>query len=164
MTLFQEISAQWFDGMLAAPLFQWNSRLRASAGRFVPGSRGFMRRRSLPVIEVATYLLEEERAEELVKDTLAHEMIHYWLWLRGRPYGHTGEFLRKMRQMGVSRYNPVPRVRPHKYLYHCGHCKKEFRSRKRLGPLACSECCKQHSGGVYDSRFKLIFTSKLEEG
>ncbi|MCC7441938.1 MAG: SprT-like domain-containing protein [Bdellovibrionales bacterium] len=161
--LFQEVNREWFGGMLAAPLFRWNSRLRSSAGRFHPGTRGFtVRRKQLPLIEVATYLLEEEKAFELVRDTVAHEMIHYWLWLRGRPYGHTGEFLKKMREMGVSRYNPVPRVRPYRHVYACLACKKEFYSRKRLGPLACARCCKTHSEGRFDSRFRLIYVGEYD--
>src|SRR5690606_1591958 len=98
-----------------------------------------------PVIELASYLMEEGEAEKLVRDTLAHEMIHYWLWVRGKPYGHTPEFYEKMIAMGCSRYNPVPRLRPYKYLYQCPSCSREFPARRRLGPLACATCCKKHS-------------------
>ncbi len=153
--LFSEINRLHFDGFLEAPLLQWNSRLRTSAGRFVPGSRKYWRE-CPPRIEIASYLVEEQNSNALVYDTLAHEMIHYWLWIRRRPYGHSPEFLFKMREMGVSRYNTVPRKRPVKYVYHCGTCDKYFPARKKLGPLACAKCCKQFSQGKYDSRFMLI--------
>lgn len=152
---FDRLNETWFDGFLDAPALRWNSRLRSSAGRFVPGSRRFFRE-APPTIEVASYLLEEKEAEKLVRDTLAHEMIHYWLWVRRKPYGHTDEFYEKMHQMGCSRYNPVPRLKPVKYTYQCPSCAREFPARKRLGTLACATCCKQHSNGRYDPRFRLV--------
>lgn len=159
--LFEEINQQYFDGFLDAPDLVWNTRLRSSAGRFIPGSRKYFM--SFPAkIEIASYLMEEVRARELVRDTLAHEMIHYWLWIRKKPYGHTPEFLAKMKQMGVSRYNSVPRIRPPKYLYQCQACGKDFPAKKRLGALACAICCKAHAGGRYDSRFKLVLRQNLK--
>lgn len=155
LEIFNRINERHFDGHLDPPLLKWNSRLRSSAGRFIPGRRKFLRE-DPPMIEVASYLIEEEKAEELVADTVAHEMIHYWLWVRRRPYGHTPEFYAKMRVMGVSRYNPVPRQRPYKYQYVCGTCQKRFPARKRLGKLACAACCKQHAGGRFDPRFLLV--------
>jgi SprT-like protein len=161
-TLFDEINAQHFESLLDLPNFRWNSRLRSSAGRFMPGSRKLWALSyEKAVIEVASYLLDEKNSFELIRDTLAHEMIHYWLWLRRRPYGHTDEFYQKMTEMGVSRYNPVPRTRPYKYLYRCPECMKEFKTRRKLGPLACAQCCRQHSRGKFDSRFKLVLEKSL---
>jgi predicted SprT family Zn-dependent metalloprotease len=114
-----------------------------------------------PVIEVASYLLEEARASELILDTVAHEMIHYWLWVRKQPYGHTSEFLQKMKLMGVSRYNPVPRLRPYRYVYRCLGCLSSFPSKRKLGKLACAKCCHAHSQGRFDSRFRLLLQKTL---
>jgi predicted SprT family Zn-dependent metalloprotease len=158
---FERINERHFDGFLELIELRWNSRLRSSAGRFFPGSRKYISQVP-PRIEIAAYLLEEKNAEHLVYDTLAHEMIHYWLWVRRRPYGHTPEFHHKMQQMGVSRYNPVPRLRPYRYLYGCPHCRKEFPSKKRLGVLACLHCCKSFAGGRYDARFKLVLLRALD--
>lgn len=157
---FSRLNVAYFDAFLDPPVLRWNSRLRTSAGRFVPGSRRFWREVP-PTIEIAAYLLEENDPDALVLDTLGHEMIHYWLWVRRRPYGHTDEFMRKLREMGVSRYNRFPRKRPQKYLYRCGHCGREFRARRKLGVLACLSCCKQHSGGRFDERFRLVLERKL---
>jgi predicted SprT family Zn-dependent metalloprotease len=132
----------------------WNARLRSSAGRFVPGRRRLWQAVP-PTIEIAAYLQEEARAEELIRDTLGHEMIHYWLWVRSRPYGHTDEFHAKMKAMGVSRYNSVPRLRPPKHLYRCPGCARTFPARRKLGVLACAYCCKEFAGGKYDARFRL---------
>ena len=158
--IFEEINQAHFGGRLDPPVFRWNSRLRISAGRFIPGSRKYFRE-VRPIIEVASYLLDEPEAARLVRDTVAHEMIHYWLWCHRRPYGHTAEFLQKMRAMGVSRYNPVPKRRPYRYLYVCPMCSREFPARRRLGALACADCCKRHSGGRYDMRFRLRLSQQL---
>lgn len=113
----------------------------------------------VPVIEVAAYLKEEgERAVTLITETLGHEMIHYWLWSRRKPYGHTAEFLAKMREIGVARYNPVPRLRPPKYVYVCPGCSREYPARRRWRGLACARCCDEHNGGKFHPRFQLRMT------
>ena len=160
MAVFAEINEKSFDGFLDAPVLSWNSRLRSSAGRFIPGRRKFFKQEP-PTIELASYLLEEQQARDLIYDTLAHEMIHYWLWVRRKPYGHSAEFYTKMREMGVSRYNTVPRTRPFRYVYQCGGCRKEFPTKRRLGVLACSDCCKKHAAGKFDSRFTLELAKTL---
>lgn len=156
--IFDDLNRIHFDDFLDPPVLRWNARLRTSAGRFFPGSRV----RDVPaVIEVASYLLEEPDCATHVRETIAHEMIHYWLWLRRRPYGHTDEFYEKMNLMGARRYNPVPRKRPYKYVYQCGHCASVFKARRKLGPLACAKCCREFSGGRYDERFRLVMTADL---
>jgi predicted SprT family Zn-dependent metalloprotease len=160
---FLRINETHFDGFLDPPALCWNSRLRSSAGRFIPGSRKFWNDLP-PVIEIASYLMDEANSEALILDTLAHEMIHYWLWVRRRPYGHTPEFWDKMTAMGVSRYNPVPKLRPYRYVYCCPSCGGQFPARRKLGTLACARCCKAHSGGRYDSRFRLELTQPKTPG
>ena len=165
LALFEQINTSHFDGLLDPPALRWNGRLRSSAGRFIPGSRKFFREHP-PVIELASYLLEEPNFLELILDTLGHEMIHYWLWVRRRPYGHTDEFWVKMELMGVSRYNTVPRLRPYRYVYRCDGCSKDFPAKKKLGLLACAVCCRKFAGGRFDVRFQLQLVRKLsvEEG
>lgn len=161
LSRFERINGDHFDGFLTPPILRWNARLRASAGRFIPGSRRFWQDRPA-VIEVASYLKEEAEADRHVSDTLAHEMIHYWLWVRRRPYGHTVQFYEKMRAMGVSRYNPVPRLRPAKYIYRCLGCTRDFPARRRLArSLACADCCRVHAQGEYDPRFRLELVRQL---
>lgn len=160
LKFFEETNQKHFDGFLEPPVLRWNSRLRSSAGRFVPGSRKYFKQLP-PAIEIASYLKDEKDAEALIRDTMAHEMIHYWLWVRKRPYGHNAEFLERMKLMGVSRYNPVPRTRPYRYIYACGSCQREFPARKKLGVLACANCCKNHAQGKFDARFKLVLARSL---
>jgi predicted SprT family Zn-dependent metalloprotease len=162
-SMFDELNRIHFDGFLDWLPVVLNSRLRSSAGRFIPGSRKWFMEYP-PKIELASYLFKEPNAEALVRDTLGHEMIHYWLWVRRKPYGHTAEFYAKMRQMGVSRYNPVPRTRTYKWLYLCMNCQERFPTRRRLvKALACAKCCKKFAQGRYDSRFALVFQGPFVE-
>jgi predicted SprT family Zn-dependent metalloprotease len=165
LSIFEQLNRAHFDGFLDPPALRWNARLRSSAGRFIPGSRRHADQ-APPVIEVATYLQEERDAQALIIDTVGHEMIHYWLWVMQRPYGHTPEFWSKMQEMGVSRYNWASRVRPFRYLYRCLVCEKDFPTRKKLGVLACEGCCKEHANGKFDSRYLLQLDRILtaEEG
>ena len=164
--LFDEINATYFDHGLTTPVLRWNRRLTSSAGRFIPARRKRVFRlmgwvpdtgagHGEAAIEIASYLLTIEGGLDQIRDTLGHEMIHYWLWCHGRPYGHSPEFHEKMREMGVSRYNAVPKHRKHKYVYVCPACARNFPTRKRLGILACADCCKTHNRGKFDSRFTL---------
>ncbi len=152
---FQKLNEMHFDGFLDRPHLCWNARLRTCAGRFSPGRSSKRNGPVSPKIEVARYLIEYEHAEALISDVLGHEMIHYWLWVRRRPYGHTPEFYAKLSQLGVSRYNPVPRRTRSDYLYYCAHCQTQFPSKKFHEALACAACCQKHSKGKFDAQFLL---------
>lgn len=159
--IFDRFNEKYFDGFLRPPILTTNSRLRSSAGRFIPGSRKYFDLQS-PIIEIAQYLCELDDAPRWVEDTMGHEMIHYWLWVRHRPYGHTPEFWRKMEEMGVSRYNHAPVRRAYRHLYRCSACSKEFRTFRRLAQnLACVDCCKKHNNGKYDERFRIEWVEFL---
>lgn len=150
--IFHDLNTLHFESRLEPPKLSWNSRLATTAGRFCPGSLS----RGRPAeIEVATYLRGIEKGEEHIRDTMLHEMIHYWLWVRGRPYGHNAEFYAKMKATGAKRFNPVPKLRPVKHHYQCPGCQVIVPSRRKLGDVACSVCCKKHSGGRFDRRFRL---------
>lgn len=164
--IFDSLNAEHFDGLLPPCDLHWNSRLKVVAGRFCPQKRfpnDFRFGLKPAVIEIASYLKGETGGERLIQDTLGHEMIHYWLWTRGRPYGHTAEFLAKMRSMGVSRYNPCPQRRDYRYLYECPECKKAFPTRKHVRALACKVCCTRFNRGRFDARFRLVFVSETKK-
>jgi hypothetical protein len=145
---FTEWNLRSFEGELPIPEIRWNPRLKTSAGRFIPD-------RTRSIIEVASYLCEEKNAEHLIRDTIGHEMIHFWLWQKRLPYGHTPLFHEKMEEIGVSRYNTVPRHRPFKHCYECRSCGQKIFVRKRLRMAACAACCNQHAEGKFHPSYKL---------
>ena len=159
VTIFREWNVKSFEGELPLPEIRWNARLKTSAGRFIPDPETC-------VIEVAAYLREEKEAETLIRDTIGHEMIHYWLFVRQLPYGHTAEFHEKMQEIGVSRYNPVPKHRPFKHCYECQSCGQRILVRKKLKLAACAACCNQHANGQFhlDYQLKLLASGEAKMG
>jgi predicted SprT family Zn-dependent metalloprotease len=153
-TLFDTINEEHFDSFLDPPVLSWNSRFSTCAGRFQPGSRKHWVDFP-PKIEIAQYLLQEKHAELLLYNTLGHEMIHYWLWTRRLPHGHTAEFYHKMELMGVSRYNSAPRKK-FLYLYLCQTCRQEYPAQKQFAALACEACCKKYAHGKFDANYALV--------
>lgn len=90
-----------------------------------------------------------------MRDTVLHEMIHYYLWHKQRPYGHTPEFYEIMERVGAKRFNDVPKERPVKYLYACPSCQKKVPAKRRMDRYACADCCEKYSGGKFSDRFRL---------
>ena len=154
--LFQQLNQEHFGGALPLPRLLWNSRLRSSAGRFSPAKKN-------PLIEVASYLQELPEAQKHIRDTLLHEMVHYYLWHKERPYGHTPEFHRILKRVGASRYNTVPKTTGIKYWYECRHCQKKVPARRKLGAVACLECCKKWNKGYFSARFLLEISAPPEK-
>jgi len=154
--IFSEWNLKSFGGKLPVPVVRFNARLKTSAGRFIPDPKR-------AIIEIAEYLLEEPDAEELIRDTMGHEMIHYLLWVQKKPYGHTPEFHKMMEAIGVSRYNSVPKHRPFKHCYVCESCEQKILVRKRLRAAACASCCNQYAGGKYKAQYKLKLLTSDEQ-
>lgn len=153
--VFEEWNREFFQGALPPLQVRWNSRLSTTAGRFIADRRN-------PIIEIASYLKDEPRAQHWIRDTMGHELIHYFLWIQRKPYGHTAEFHAWMKKLGVSRYNAVPRHRPFKHCYSCQVCEQKIWVRKRLKGAACAACCNLHAGGKYHPQFKLKLLSAEE--
>jgi len=163
---FHELNKEYFNSELPLPVIRWNTRLRSSAGRFIPSRKMnlifFSKRVELPpAIEIAYYLKNHKDSLYHIKDTIAHEMIHYWLWYFKKPYGHTAEFKKKMREMGVSRYNSVPLLKKHKYKYACPQCEQEFFAKKKWKASACLRCCKKYNNGIFHVQFKLYLKEEI---
>ena len=158
---FEELNQLHFSGQLPLCSLKWNSRLQTSAGRFIPGRRNIFETTSA-MIEVATYLQKLPDGEKHIRDTLLHEMIHYDLWHRRRPYGHNKEFYSIMKRTGAIRFNSVPNRRPIKYWYECPACLVHIPARKNLGIAACAVCCKKYTGGDFSKKFLLRLLSPTE--
>jgi predicted SprT family Zn-dependent metalloprotease len=103
--LFHDLNRDHFRGELPLPKLGWNSRLSSTAGRFCTGSRNPIFPRP-PVIEVASYLRDVPEGEMHVRDTVLHEMIHYYLWFKRRPHGHTPEFSQILKTVAPNATTP----------------------------------------------------------
>lgn len=133
----------------------WNPRMRTCAGRaFWPQQW----------IELNPKIKAFEPEQNMI--TLRHELAHLIAHARaGRrkiaPHGI--EWRQACADLGIAgegachRMPLPPRKLARRYLYQCPKCFAEYaRVRKFDRARACLTCCKQHSGGRYDARFRLV--------
>ncbi len=83
-----------------------------------------------------------------IEDTMAHEMIHYFVPNHGRKFKAIAN------KFGISlKAKDHPDLRlACKYLYYCPNCNREYPRRKRLRMASCGKCT---TGRSFDARFKL---------
>ena len=172
-SLYAELNALCFDGMLPPCRIEWSRRLTRAAGnidvrrRFIKLSTPLLLE-SFAASQGATLTLFGpeylvcgvpcDSPQSALREILKHEMIHLWLHHQGLPCGHTGEFRRKARAIGQPRTRHGIALPPPKngWIYSCPACFGQYPRRRRYGrPTACGPCCKKWSGGKFDERFKL---------
>lgn len=167
-SLYQELNAAHFDGILPPCRIAWSRQLTRTAGNIDVKDRSI--KLSVPLLREAFHTDSLFAPEYVVcgvacadapgalREILKHEMIHLWLHVCGLPSGHTAAFRAKARAIGQphTRHDialPAPRAG---WIYTCACCGAEFPRRRRYGrPTACARCCKRFNGGQYDARFKL---------
>jgi len=133
----------------------WNPRLRTTAGRAWWPDR---------VIELNP-LLRELPEEELWR-TLKHELAHLFAYERAgrrRVRAHGPEWRLACAELGIPGESPcheLPfrgRQQRRQFAYICPSCESTIeRVRRMRGAVACYACCRQHSGGEFDRRFRLV--------
>lgn len=152
-TFFHFINKAFFDAAVPRIPIEWNGRLRSCAGRFIP---------SREKIELSSRYFSSSGIIAMGV-VLAHEMIHAWLYFGKKPHGHTGEFKKKSRSMGMPEIRHalplVPKGEKYKILIHeyqCPVCNKVVEYRRRTSrKTACRDCCVKMAGGRFDPRFVL---------
>lgn len=138
-----------------SPLYVvWNPRLRTTAGVAKYRQRA---------IHLNPALLRVDPAE--VDRTLKHELAHFVAYQRhGRVAHHGPEWRRACAELGIpdeDRCHDLELARrrrlPRKFFYQCPSCGVILgRVRPLTSPSACLTCCRQHHGGRYTARFRLL--------
>jgi SprT protein len=107
-----------------------------------------------------------EFGSDEVDRTLRHELAHLLAHFRAgrrRIAAHGAEWQQACRDLGLIDEKrchtlPLPRrqMQP-KHFYRCTACATELRRVRPLrGKTACLACCRKHSGGKYDDRFRFV--------
>ncbi len=167
-TLYHELNALYFDGILPPCEILWSRKLTRAAGNI--NVRHRIIKLSQPILQEAfrpASLFPQEysvcgvlcsSSDQATREILKHEMIHLWLHVQKLPSGHTAQFRQKAREIGQPRTRheialPTPK---NGWIYGCGHCGHEFSRRRRYSrAVACARCCKSFNKGEFDTRFKL---------
>ncbi len=133
---------------------RWHARLRSSAGRA---------HYQTALVLLNPRLVQHGNAE--IDRTLRHELAHLLAHARARrrriaPHGP--EWRQACTDLGIANEKrchtlPFPtQRRPRPYLYRCPACAADFpRVRRIRRAVACLSCCRRHSRGRYEERFKL---------
>lgn len=134
---------------------RWNPKMRSTAGVAYPG-------KALVVLNPRLRQFGAEEIDRTLRHELAHILAHHRAGRR-RISPHGPEWQKACRDLGLVDEKrchdlPLPRrqmARPH--IYRCPGCTMEVR---RVRPIrrksACLACCRAHSGGRYDERFRLV--------
>lgn len=157
---------RWLEPLYLAGLSErvkvkWNSRLQTTAGRAHYGEE---------CIELNPLLITVSDVVEIER-TLKHELAHLVAYercgkiQRRRLQPHGAEWQEACDDLGISgearcHELELPGRRMQKqFVYDCPACGDKIERVKRFrGYIACYACCKQHSKGKYDQRFRLVET------
>src|SRR5436189_4068767 len=136
---------------------EWNSRLKTSSGR------ADYRHKLISL----NPLLFAHPAE--IDRTLRHELAHILAQFRAgrrRILPHGSEWQQACVDLGIAdekRCHNLPfpaRTYTARFVYHCPSCRQEFSRVRRLRrAVACLACCRKHTGGEFDPRFRLRLLS-----
>jgi SprT protein len=133
----------------------WNARMRSTAGMAYP-------RRDLITLNPRLRDFGEGEVDRTLRHELAHLLAHHRVGRR-RIAPHGPEWAKACHDLGLTDEKrchdlPLPRREMKaRHFYRCPGCATEL---QRVRPLrrksACLACCRRHSGGYYDERFRFV--------
>jgi predicted SprT family Zn-dependent metalloprotease len=145
--IFAQLNYECFGGEIPTHRIAYNARFSNVAGRITYKP---------PLIELSPKHFEHH--PEALRETLLHEMIHAWLFARGKNPGHTATFKKKMQELGLGSIyhdlgSAVPRRESTKrFILRCDRCTMELlRKRRPQANVSCGRC----SGRRFDPRYPL---------
>lgn len=163
----EEKARAWLRGIgceaLAALIrVRWNARMRTTAGAACYG-------KSLVILNPKLAAFGAPEIEKTLRHELAHLLAKFRAGRR-RIAPHGPEWRAACRDLGLPDEKrchdlPLPRARRRpKHFYRCPACRAEIaRVRPFRRRVACLACCRAHSGGRYDEKFRLEKIVPLRE-
>lgn len=128
-----------YNMSLSVPL-QLNGRLKSAKGRFV----WYKRDRRPKVVELNKVFVENNNIS-IVLDVLRHELVHYALFMQGKPHedGHP-VFEGELKRLGIIRQSTIghEQITTKAQIYNCSDCDKEFKMNRRLRNNGRNHRCK----------------------
>lgn len=144
--LFWDLNFRHFGGILPPIEMRFSGRLKTTGGQYF--------KRPQRLIQISTRYFEMPNTWDEIRDTLGHEMVHYWLDFQGRPCGHNAEFRAKLNACGFNRYSRLTPVKT-RYIYMCPCCGINY-YRRRKGIWSCGPC----SGQRYNPDYRLVLAAQ----
>ncbi|MBV9699093.1 MAG: SprT-like domain-containing protein [Candidatus Eremiobacteraeota bacterium] len=154
--LFARLNYQFFNGEAPDCAISYNERFSNSAGRITYSDRPL-------AIELSSKHFRKD--PEALEETLLHEMIHAWCFVKYRDTSHGARFKAKLRECGLtSIYHDLGNAAPsqeskRRFILRCEQCAFEtLRRRRPQSPASCPRCNKRR----FDPRFPLTIYEVLE--
>lgn len=151
------LTAAGAPALAARVQIRWNARMRSTAGMAYWT-------KSLVTLNPRLAQFGHEEIDRTLRHELAHLLAHERAGRR-RIQPHGAEWKQACRDLGMrdeKRTHDLPlprRTAVRRYLYKCAGCGAELARVKPLRkPAACLKCCRAHSGGRYDARFRFMPT------
>lgn len=144
-----------YSDLAAQVRVRWNGRMRSTAGMAYPG-------KALITLNPRLHAFGDGEVEQTLKHELAHLLAHHRAGRR-RISPHGPEWRKACADLGLVNERrchdlPLPRrqitKRHHYACPACGLAVHRVRPMRR--PSACLTCCRKHSGGRYDERFRFV--------
>ena len=141
--------------LAARVTIRWNARMRSTAGTAFP---------TKALVNLNPRLREfgDDEIDRTLRHELAHLLAHHRAGRR-RIAPHGAEWRKACVELGLTDETrchdlPLPRRKLNaRHRYQCPRCGIEI---ARVQPMrrksACLACCRAHSGGRYDERFRFV--------
>lgn len=133
----------------------WNHRMRSTAGLAYPSSIQI-------VLNPRLITFGKTEVERTLFHELAHLVAHHRCGRR-KIAPHGPEWRQACHDLGLPNETrchdlPLPRRKlSREFIYQCPSCESLLeRVRAFRRPAACMGCCRKHTSGRYDERFKLV--------
>src|SRR5947207_1228893 len=95
--LFSTLNIEYFNGELPPIELKFSGKLKTTGGQYF--------KKPTRKIQISSRYLSMNDTWDEIRDTLGHEMVHFWLDVQGKPCGHTKEFRAKLKACGFNRYS-----------------------------------------------------------
>lgn len=156
----QLLRALGCDALATRVTVRWNTRMRSTAGMAYAS-------KALIVLNPKLCAFGDDEVDRTMRHELAHLLAHHRVGRR-RISPHGPEWQQACRDLGLPDEKrchtlPLPRRQvPPRHFYRCPNCRTELpRVRPFKRKTACFPCCKKHSGGRYDERFRFAEIKKV---
>ena len=143
------------SGLAEKVVIRWNARMRSTAGMAFP-------QRALVTLNPRLSQFGADEVDRTLRHELAHLVAHSRAGRR-RIAPHGEEWRKACTDLGLTDEKrchtlPLPQRRlQRKHRYRCPSCGIEL---QRVKPIrrrtACLLCCRKHSRGRYDERFRFV--------
>jgi len=137
---------------LSVPL-ELNGRLKRACGRFVY----YVRSGEPKVVEMNKEFVENNEPV-VVLDVLRHELVHYALFMQGKPHadGHP-VFEKELKRLGIVSQKTIDQytIASKMQIYGCADCNHEFKMTRRLRNNGANHRC-NCGGRLVDKGKRLV--------